>query len=185
MAQVFRDLCREAYRRGGLLALTRTWARVVVDIGVSAGQEHVAELRRHGMSGFFETRGFPAEVAPWARLSIILIAAGLTSSLIIRAVGGSVELATALAAITSLIAGLVMEISTRSRGVVTAAMTLVILAHLAPVWWVQDPGEWLRENPLNGGIVVILSAYVSRGRRVLVVGAAALLAIALLVLSFL
>jgi nitrate/nitrite-specific signal transduction histidine kinase len=41
MAQLFRDLCRDAHQQGGVPGLVRLWLRTLVDLAVSAVREHV------------------------------------------------------------------------------------------------------------------------------------------------
>ena len=48
MAQLFRDLGRDAYREHGLTGLMRLWSRVLVDTAVSATVEHLHALQEGG-----------------------------------------------------------------------------------------------------------------------------------------
>jgi hypothetical protein len=48
MAQLFRDLGRDAYRKHGLTGLMRLWSRVLVDTAVSATVEHLHALQEGG-----------------------------------------------------------------------------------------------------------------------------------------
>jgi hypothetical protein len=48
MAQAFRDACREAYRRRGVLAVFQLWPRTLGDLVRSAAAERFDKLRRPG-----------------------------------------------------------------------------------------------------------------------------------------
>jgi hypothetical protein len=52
MAQLFRDLCRDAYRQGGRAGLMRLWQRVLVDTVITAAVEYIHTLEKgvHTMS---------------------------------------------------------------------------------------------------------------------------------------
>jgi hypothetical protein len=44
MAQLFKDLSRDAYRRLGLVGLVRLWVHALADLTISVSREHLAEL---------------------------------------------------------------------------------------------------------------------------------------------
>ena len=46
MAQLFRDLCRDAYRQHGSVGLARLWRRVLADTVVTAAIEHIHALKK-------------------------------------------------------------------------------------------------------------------------------------------
>lgn len=46
MAQLFRDLCRDAYRHHGRVGLARLWRRVLADTVVTAAAEHIHTLEK-------------------------------------------------------------------------------------------------------------------------------------------
>lgn len=46
MAQLFRDLCRDAYRQHGRVGLARLWRRVLADTVVTAAIEHIHALEK-------------------------------------------------------------------------------------------------------------------------------------------
>lgn len=45
MAQVFRDLCSNAYGQNGARGLGRLWIRALLDVGATAAGEHMASLK--------------------------------------------------------------------------------------------------------------------------------------------
>lgn len=49
MAQAFCDLCRDAYRRGGTLGLTRLLVHILMDLAATAAIEHLDALRKGGL----------------------------------------------------------------------------------------------------------------------------------------
>ena len=53
-----------------------------------------------------------------------------------------------------------MEAVTRTGGAVFGAVCILILAALLPLFWVPDSSAWLRENPINAGIIVIAASYI-------------------------
>jgi hypothetical protein len=61
MAQVFGDLCRDAYRWGSMPSLLRLWAATLRDLAVSVPREHLARVRRP--AGGWRHRPTPAAVA--------------------------------------------------------------------------------------------------------------------------
>jgi len=46
MTQLFRDLCRDAYRQHGRVGLARLWRRVLADTVVTAAVEHIHALEK-------------------------------------------------------------------------------------------------------------------------------------------
>lgn len=53
MEQAFRDLCREERRRGGVVGLARLWARVVLDLALTAAAQRMDE---HKVTGHREVK---------------------------------------------------------------------------------------------------------------------------------
>jgi hypothetical protein len=43
MAQVFRDMCRDSYRQGGVWGVLRSWLPVLLDLAITAFEEHRKE----------------------------------------------------------------------------------------------------------------------------------------------
>jgi hypothetical protein len=61
MAQVFGDLCRDAYRWGSMPSLQRLWAATLRDLAISVPREHLARVQRP--AGGWRHRATPAAAA--------------------------------------------------------------------------------------------------------------------------
>ena len=48
MEQLFRDLCRDTYRRKGIIGLVQLWGRLLLDTVLAAMAEHVDNLQNGG-----------------------------------------------------------------------------------------------------------------------------------------
>jgi hypothetical protein len=184
MAQLFHDLCREAYQRKKVLGLAQLWLCVLIDLGISTSREHLAELRRSFMIQKLttvRTRAF------WIIASAVTIAAGLLTKVIILELGGPPFLAFLIMIGANVIAALMMEFVTHSGGVVLLAAGLMLISLLLPLWWVPDGVQWLRANPAVGGIILIISAPWVRttGGRWALLGVALILSMAQIAVSFL
>ena len=92
-------------------------------------------------------------------LGAVLIALGLVASVVIRETGGSVTTAAIVAIFMTLAAAGVVEWTGDRSGVVLGAMIVMLAGYLLPLLWVADAGAWLRENPLIGGIILLIAAF--------------------------
>jgi len=72
MAQVFRECCREAYRRRGAVGLAGLWARTLSDLVISAIDQHIV-----GGSGMFLKRLFDITLALAALIVLAPILAAI------------------------------------------------------------------------------------------------------------
>jgi hypothetical protein len=91
-------------------------------------------------------------------LASVLIAGSLIGKSLIFEFGGSTALALAVLLGSHLVAGLIIDRAIEARGTAFGLMALLIGATLLPLLWVPDGREWLRENPLIGGVLIIVIA---------------------------
>jgi len=157
MAQLFRDQCRDAYGQEKTVGVVKLWLRVLGDLGATVGSEHVAEFRRSFMGKLSEKLDLKPQGARGMWAAILLVAAGVVAKIIIVQAGGSVMVATVIAIAVNLLAAVILEFTLHTRGATIAASSILIGSILLPLLWVEDAASWLRENPINAGIVVIAS----------------------------
>jgi hypothetical protein len=158
MVQVFRDLCRQAYRQEGRRGLLKVWLRAIPDLARSAAQEHEYEVRRWMMNDEVQNGSSPR----WGMgilISAAIVAVGLLASVALREAGGPVMLALAAAVVFNLAGALVMDLFGRRDGAVLGAMALLMFLGALPLLWVPDREAWVRENPLTLGVVILLAGY--------------------------
>jgi hypothetical protein len=185
MAQLFRDLLRDARRQHPALGPARLWLRVLPELGLTAGREHLAELRRAAMANKRNEMALAPGAVPGILWASLLIAAGLLGKVAIFELGGPPSLALGVQIGSSVAAALIMEAVTKSSGVVVLSMGLLCAAVLLPLLWVPDAAAWLRENPINTSILVILAAWIGKGRfRWSLLAGASVLAAAQVIVSF-
>jgi hypothetical protein len=91
-------------------------------------------------------------------LASVLIAGSLIGKSLIFEFDGSMALGLAVLLGSHLLAGLIIDRVIEARGIAFGLMMLLIGATLLPLLWVPDGREWLRENPLVGGIFIIVMA---------------------------
>jgi hypothetical protein len=186
MRQLFRDLLRETYMQNRGWAQARLWLRVAAELGVTAGREHAAEIERLIMEANAKngTAIRPASVFGLL-FAAVIIAGGLLAKVFILEFGGTVAQATAVAITLNLAGALIMERAMRTGGYIVAGVALLITTNLLPLLWVSDGQAWLRENPINGFIIILVAAWTSQGRpRWPILAAAAILGAAQIVVSF-
>jgi hypothetical protein len=165
MLQLFRDLRREASRRGKRRDQAVLWLRVLGDVGTTAWAEHVAEFRRSIMNKPVEKFGVPPSWGIWLIVSAAILAAGLLTKVLMSETSQSIFLATAVLITANLVAAIIMEVVTRSGGAILGAMLTLVASVLVPLLWVDDAAGWLRENPVSGGIIILIaSIWIARGR---------------------
>jgi hypothetical protein len=178
MHQAFRDLCRDAYRRERTWGLLKVWLRVLADTGVTAVGEHAAQFaeawRRSKMEKVSQRLGANPAWTLGMLISVVLIAAGILANAWLARTG-QIVLGTAFLLTANLAAGVIMDAFTGSRGAVTLGMLILFAGALVPMLWVEDSPGWLRENPVNGGLFVILSTYGGRGRAWVILAVALIL----------
>jgi hypothetical protein len=186
MAQLFRDLLRDARRSPRPLGLARLWLSTVFEVFVTAAREHYAEMRSQLMNATPEhTSRFSPAAGRGLLAAAIVIALGLIAKIAILETGGSVYLATIIALVANVLAALIMEATVRTGGLVLLGAGLVIGTVLLPLLWVGDPQAWLRENPIYVFIVVLTAAWSTQGRpRWPILAVAAILSAAQLVTAF-
>lgn len=159
MEQVFRDLCRQAYRREGGRGLAKVWLRTFPDLAQSAILEHEDEIRRWLMDA---DRNSQMGTHPrWALsliISAVILAAGIFTSIALRESGAPVILALAAVVVFNLAGALVFDLFTMRDGAVLGAMGLMMLLSALPLLWVPDQAAWIRENPLTYGVMILISA---------------------------
>ena len=183
MRQRFRDQYRDA-RRAGRGQQWRLWWRVGSELAQTAGGEHWEELKEAVMAKQSGRVGNESGRAVAMVLASVLIAGSLLGKSLIYEAGGSTELALAVLLSAHLVAGLIIDRVIEARGTAFLLMLMLVGATLLPLLWVPDGREWLRENPLLGGIFVVILAgsyQAGRPRWPLFVGAAVLGAAQILV----
>ena len=187
MRQLFRDLLRDTRKQGRKRAVAGLWLRVVAELGVTAGREHAAEIERRIMETKVKSGGaFTSDSARGLLLASLVIAGGLLAKIVVtEMLGGSIALATGIAVALNLGAAFIMERAVRSGGIVLLGMTILVGATLWPVMWVADAEAWLRENPVNGFIVILVSAWNARQLRWPILAASGIMGAALIAISFL
>ncbi len=155
MLQLFRDQYRDARRAGGS-EHWRLWWRVGAELAYTAGAELAAEIKEAWMTKQTDTR--QAGRVMGMLLASVLIAGSLIGKSLIFEFGGSTTLALAVLLGSHLVAGLIIDRAIGARGTAFGLMALLIGATLLPLLWVPDGREWLRENPLIGGVLIIVMA---------------------------
>jgi hypothetical protein len=156
MAQLFHDLCRDAYRVGGEMALARAWFRVLPDAGRSAAAEHWAELRGGVLRGICVFDG--QQRLSWRAfgLATALILAGIIGKSLVLQATGSVAAGVAVIVLSGVLAASVLDRAMATHGRLLAAGLIVTLSMLLPLAWTPDTLAWLRKNPLTAYTVVWL-----------------------------
>jgi hypothetical protein len=165
MLQLFRDQYRDARRQGGRWAGWRLWWRIATELAETAGQEHLAAIEEAWMDK--QTGRLNANVGRPLGIIVasVLIAGSLIGKVLIFEFGGSTALALAVLLTGHLIGGLVIDRMLNARGTAFMLMALLTCATLLPMLWVGDPRAWLRENPLVGGVfIILLAGYYQPGR---------------------
>ena len=158
MAQVFRDVCWNAYRSDGPRGITRVWLKTIPDLTVSALQEYDYEFRRWLMKTKNSTNRIEPGRVMGLLVGAVLIALGLLASVVIREAGGSPVTASMVAVALSLAGAVVMEFTGDRSGAVLGAMIVMLAGYLLPLLWVADADTWLRENPLVGSVIILIAA---------------------------
>jgi hypothetical protein len=184
MLQLFRDQYRDARRASARLGRWQLWWRVAAELGHTAAAEHLAECKE-GLMPNEANRQSAARVIGLLVASV-LIAGSLIAKSVIFEFGGSTALALGVLLAAHLAAGLLIDWLMGTRGLAFLLMTGLIAATLLPLLWVPDGRAWLRENPLIGGIFVVIFAgwyHTGRPRWPLYV-VAAILAVSQILVSF-
>lgn len=187
MVQLFRDLCRDAYRHSRGRGVLGVWLRVAPDLGASLGAEYLSEWRRWKMNKPVSERMVDPAAALGLLLAGVLLAAGvLVKALILRA-GGSVLAAALISLGLFLLGAVIMEFFARTQGTILLASALYAGSLLLPTLWVPDTGEWLRENPAGVGVVIFIAGIWTKrsSARWPVFAVALILAAAHILISFL
>lgn len=163
MLQLFRDQYRDARAVGGSWARWHLWWRVGAELAPTAAAEHWTEWRETLMPT--ETNRQTAGRVMSVLLASVLIAGSLIGKSVIFEFGGSTSLALAVLLAAHLAGGLIIDRAIGARGTAFLLMAGLIAATLLPLLWVADGRAWLRENPLIGGVfVVILAGWYQTGR---------------------
>jgi hypothetical protein len=183
MLQLFRDQYRDACS-AGRREHWRLWWRVSAELPYTAGSEYVAEIKEAVMGKQIHTLKGARVMA--MLLASVLIAGSLIGKSVIFEFGGSTALALVVLLTSHLVAGLIIDRVIEARGTGFALMALLTGATLLPLLWVSDGREWLRENPVIGGVfIIVLAGYYQTGRaRWPMVVVAGILAAAQILVSF-
>jgi hypothetical protein len=187
MLQLFIDLQRDFTAVYGRGSMSRLWLLVLPDLAASALREHWSEFRRYGMKYLAST---PDDIRPRQIALIvgaILVAASTLGKSAVLDRSGPVWLAIAMMLAANLIAALLIELTFERKGALLLAIGIAAAGILLPLFWVANPAEWVRENPLSTSVVLLIAAmYQERphGRQALL-GVAFLLAVAHIGISFL
>jgi len=159
MEQVFRDLCRQAYRREGGRGLAKVWLRTFPDLAQSVILEHEDEIRRWWMDADRNSQtGANARWALGLIISAVILAAGIFTSVFLRESGAPTILALGVVVVFNLAGALVFDLFSLRDGAVLGAMGLMMLLSALPLLWVPDQAAWMRENPLTYGVIILISA---------------------------
>jgi hypothetical protein len=151
MAQLFRDLLRDAERTGAgtPAALLWLWLRVLADTVRSAGAEHWVELRRSWLRGLCGFDGQPMVSWPAFGLAVLLIVGAIVAKALVLRATGSVAASVAVFVLGALFPVLLLDRAMASRGRVLAAGLLITGSMLVPLAWTPDAAAWLSKNPLT------------------------------------
>lgn len=158
MIQVFRDVCRDAYRSNGQQGITRVWLKTLPDLTVSVLHEYDDEVRRWFVNKSNSNTGTDPRQTMGLLVGAVLVALGPLFSVVIRESGGSPTGAAAVAVGFNLAGAIVLEVMGDRSGAVIGSMCLMLAGYILPLFWVPDAGTWLRENPVNGGILILIAA---------------------------
>jgi hypothetical protein len=156
MAQLFRDLLREADTGEPGWGLARLWLRVLADTSRSAVAEHWAELRGGLLRGICVFEG--QRRLSWRAFGLatgLIVAGIIAKSLVLRA-SGSVAAAAGVIILGAVLAALVLDRAMGTRGRLLAAGAILALSMLLPLVWTSDAPAWLRKNPLTAYTVIWL-----------------------------
>ncbi len=81
MATLFRDCCRDAWTRDGLLALPSVWGRALVDLAITAASEHMKEGAHISRPVFIRAGGLAGLIAgAWYALLLVAILASTATT---------------------------------------------------------------------------------------------------------
>jgi hypothetical protein len=164
MAQLFRDLARDAYADRQGWGLAGLWVRVLADTGRSAGTEHWLALESRLRQtcrvdvGWLRA-GWPAYLAA----TLIIVAGIFGKSVAVKqlhsAIGGAGMIVGA-----ALLAAVLLDRTLRAGGQLLAASAVVILSLVLPLAWTPNALEWLRLNPITAYTVTLLPFASQRGQ---------------------
>lgn len=79
MAQLFRDLLRDASRTDPAFGVVRVWLRTLLDLAWTVGREQLAQIKRSYMCNLDEIRnpGFKRRQMLWYLAAAVVLAAGV------------------------------------------------------------------------------------------------------------
>jgi hypothetical protein len=163
MTQTFRDMHREAQREGAY-GILKLWLHTLLDLGTTAGTEHYDEFRRSNMGKTLDRYEIDPRWGLWFIISALIVAAGMIANVALKETGGSLLLGAGLLIAANLAAAVVMELALRTKGVIVGSAVILILGHLIPILWEPDAGQWLRENPVNVVMLLILGMWIKPRR---------------------
>lgn len=107
-----------------------------------------------------DTLGNPTVRQSWGILiGLGLVLIGIISNMVIRQTGGAALLAFLLVVFFNIAGAVVLDASKRSMGRVTGAMLLLVGLMALPLLWVPDGPEYLRQNPLTFGAMLLIAGY--------------------------
>lgn len=92
-------------------------------------------------------------------IALALVLIGIIANIVVRQTGGSALVAFLLVVFFNLAGAVVLDLSTRSLGRVTGAMALLVGLMALPLLWVPDGEEYLRQNPLTFGAMLLIAGY--------------------------
>jgi hypothetical protein len=157
MAQLFRDLAREAYGEAHGWGLAGLWIRVAADTGRSAGEAHwqalTERLRRLACRPDLDWMrgGWPGFI-----VASLVIVAGLAAKAIVLAQTHSVAAAVGVLVSTAIFAAVILDRSMHAAGQLLAAASVLIVALMLPLAWAPDRLAWLKVNPILAYTVLML-----------------------------
>jgi hypothetical protein len=159
MVQAFRDMHRAAIQHEGSYGILKLWLHTLLDLSTTAGEEHYEEFRRTNMGKTMEKLEIDPRMGVWLIIAALIVAGGVITNTMVKESGGPLLAGAAILILANLLAAIVIEVAVRTNGVTVASAIILILGHLIPLLWEPDPGAWLRENPVNVFLLLVLSLW--------------------------
>ena len=164
MAQLFRDLAREAYGANHGWGLAGLWVRVLADTGRSAGREQWLALEEGWRSACRVEMPWIRNGWPTLLLAMVMVVGGIWGKRAVLEQTGSVVAGVGVVVGSTLLAAVVLDRMLRARGQLLIASAAVIVSLVLPLAWTPDPVKWLQSSPLTSYTVVLLAFTWQRGQ---------------------
>lgn len=159
MAQLFRDLQRDASRTDPALGIARLWIRTLLDLVRTVSREQLAHARRYWMCDLGEIKNSSEKQRQmlWYLAAAVVLAAGVLGRSVAVKTFGSFPLAFAVIVMSCLIAILMMQFAFRRGWALFVGQLLVALSLIFPLLSIGDPEGWLRQNPPTVWLLLLYS----------------------------